>query len=332
MEANILDEALLPILQELEEITIRLPKLKSRSRGTVSVKNGYTYIQWKDGGKWQYQYLKKESPESVRIELQQRKKLYRLQVHRSRHLARIAVKSGIIPLRGFSESVINILSENHIIYGNGLLVGTFAFLAYQHMLGFSALNNLARTTDLDIARPKELLHNTTPVSLSSILEQTGENFYPDGPGGKITKYVFENGFRIENLYPHHSGPPERIVSPARTGFTDCGAEMLTHFSMLTDTPVTSILYSRKGAIPVSVPDPVSFTIHKILVAAKRKEKNKAIKDISQAAVLVHALKARGMIPEARGKTRKLKKAAASHFHKGLVLMEELHPQEAGLFE
>jgi len=76
------------------------------------------------------------------------------------------------------------------------------------------------------------------------------------------------------------------------------AQPLRHLDFLIHDPERSVLLAG-GGIPVTVPRAERYAIHKLIVAAERREQVKAIKDILQASTLIEALSTRRPLELAR---------------------------------
>ena len=69
-----------------------------------------------------------------------------------------------------------------------------------------------------------------------------------------------------------------------------GAQPLRHLDFLIHQPERSVLL-YKGGIPVTVPRAERYAVHKLIVAADRRDQAKSAKDLLQAATLIEALAA-----------------------------------------
>jgi hypothetical protein len=107
-----------------------------------------------------------------------------------------------------------------------------------------------------------------------------------------TKFRNQAGFDVEFLTPNrgsddHKGKPAPM--PALGGVA---AEPLRFLDFLIHAPVRSVLL-HKGGIPVTVPAPERYAIHKLIVSDQRKDddngRQKARKDVRQSGLLIRAL-------------------------------------------
>ena len=123
-----------------------------------------------------------------------------------------------------------------------------------------------------------------------------------------TKFEARGKLRVEFLTPNR-GSEELVGKPAKMpALGGASAEPLRFLDFLIYEPVrTVVLY--KGGIPVLVPNPARFAIHKLIVAARRLVGSpKSGKDLGQSDQLIEALLATGRrdelveaLAEARGR-------------------------------
>jgi hypothetical protein len=70
-----------------------------------------------------------------------------------------------------------------------------------------------------------------------------------------------------------------------------GAQPLRHLDFLIHEPERSVLLCG-GGVPITVPRAERFAVHKVIVAAERRDQVKSAKDILQADLLIKALATR----------------------------------------
>lgn len=101
-----------------------------------------------------------------------------------------------------------------------------------------------------------------------------------------------SGYRVEFLTSNR-GSDDHIDQPARMpALGGASADPLRFLDFLIRDPVRTILLHKSG-IPVTVPDPARYAVHKLIVASRRRTDGlsalKREKDIRQAELLVEAL-------------------------------------------
>jgi hypothetical protein len=179
------------------------------------------------------------------------------------------------------------------------LVGTVAFRTYAGLIGVRLPGDQLRTTDLDVAQFHAIssaVENSLPPILA-VLKVVDPSFraVPHRSGrARATRFRNATGYLVEFLTPNvggdrHQGRPARM--PALGG---AGAEPLRFLDFLIHRPVRSVVL-HAGGVPVLVPAPERYAVHKLIVAAKRREdpdgRAKTGKDVAQAATLVEAMAA-----------------------------------------
>ena len=185
--------------------------------------------------------------------------------------------------------VLTKLSDAQLIDTYGILVGTFAFISYTTCLGHLFKHSLLSTNDIDIVRD-------TSLEIAACKPIDAESFFVDSelacrsiPGFSPTSFpasfITKDGLRIDLLVPLRGVHKELMPMPKVAG---ASAVPLRFLDFLIRNPIRSVLISPHGGIPVLVPHPVRFTIHKLIIAQYRSitEGNKKAKDLYQAEELL----------------------------------------------
>jgi hypothetical protein len=105
--------------------------------------------------------------------------------------------------------------------------------------------------------------------------------------------------RVEFLTPNRGGE-ELSGKPAKMpALGGAGAVPLRFLDFLIHDPIRTVML-HKGGIPVLVPDPCRFAVHKLIVAARRPSgSQKDLKDLAQSDQLAAALQAVGRTDDLR---------------------------------
>jgi hypothetical protein len=219
------------------------------------------------------------------------------------------------------------------VFGTGgTLVGTHAFGAILNELGLSTIP-IAMTEDVDIARGKPIkLAAHAQRDFLRLLSETGLPFHPVPQlqrGEPPTSFkVRGHRLKVDLLVPAR-GEPYRTVPIPELG---AHATALPHLKYLLDSTVQSILLGRDRIVPIVIPDPGRYCIHKLVVYSLRGENNaKRRKDLQQAATLAAAMaqerdyKLRDAIEAATTSLRKLARAGA---REAIALIADQHPAAA----
>jgi hypothetical protein len=185
-----------------------------------------------------------------------------------------------------SASVLDNLSSLRLIDRHGLLVGSFAFMAYAGLLGRLFEKSSVRTLDIDVVGDASLW----PAGGSNLRPQ---DVLPDGfraiPPLSLkqlsSRFAAPSGLRIDFLVPQRGKPR---VSYRAVGLEDVGAEALPFLDFLIKEPVRTVLLVPWGGVSVTVPDPCRFAVHKLIVSQRRPvtEDAKVRKDLMQAEQLI----------------------------------------------
>ncbi|MEZ5810771.1 MAG: GSU2403 family nucleotidyltransferase fold protein [Rhizobiaceae bacterium] len=175
------------------------------------------------------------------------------------------------------------------------LVGTIAFQTYGTVLGCRIAGAAMQTGDIDLAQFHSIsvaVEDSIPPILE-ILRNVDEKFAPvvqlDDQLG-ATRFKGSDGLRVEFLTPN-TGSDDNVGKPVKMpSLGGAAAEPLRFLDFLIHEPVRTVML-HKGGIPVLVPDPARFAVHKMIVADRRERgTQKDLKDLGQADKLAEAFK------------------------------------------
>ncbi len=204
----------------------------------------------------------------------------------SRNLRRIGYHSA----DNSTVVTVSALFNAGVFGGGGVLVGTHAFGAILNELGVSA-SPFPQTEDVDVAAQRIELAALPRGGFIDLLKQTGLPFHEVPPlkrGAPSTSFkVRGRHLKVDLLVPA-SGKPYRTVKLAGLGAHATG---LPHLEYLLKGTIDSILIGRDRIVPVTVPHPGRFCLHKLALFRLRtgSDNAKREKDLYQAAVLAIAL-------------------------------------------
>ena len=175
--------------------------------------------------------------------------------------------------------------------GGGVLIGTHAFGAILNELSVSA-SPFAMTEDGDVARGRRVELAALPEGgLLELLKQTGLPFH-EAPtlkrAGPSTSFkVRGRNLKVDLLVPAR-GRPYKAVDVPELGAHAMG---LPYLEYLLKATIPSVVIGRDRIVPVTVPHPGWFCLHKLALYELRTgaDNPKREKDISQAAVLAQVL-------------------------------------------
>ena len=220
--------------------------------------------------------------------------------------------------------------------GGGVLIGTHAFGAILNELGVSA-SPFPMTEDVDVATQSIELAALPEGGFIDLLRRTGLPFHEVPPlkrGAPSTSFkVRGRRLKVDLLVPAR-GKPCQAVRVAGLGAHAMGLPFLEY---LLKSATDSILIGRDRIVPVTVPHPGRFCLHKLALFRLRtsSEDAKREKDAYQAAVLAAALAEDQdfLLLEARraadaSMRSKLKPGA----RRALALLADGHPDAARFLE
>ena len=178
-----------------------------------------------------------------------------------------------------------------------VLVGTLAFGAYSAVLGARLGGSLMGTGDADVAQFHSIsaaVGDALPPILDVLrsVDATFRELPHISDGRASTRFRAASGFLVEFLTPNtgsadYEGRP--AVMPALGG---AAAEPLRFLDFLIHEPIRAVLLHGAG-IPVLVPAPERYAVHKLIVATRRRDSGdgtaKAAKDRQQAITLLSAM-------------------------------------------
>jgi hypothetical protein len=180
----------------------------------------------------------------------------------------------------------------------GVLVGTLAFQTYSGFLGVRTPNAATMTGDADFAQFHSISGEVEDEVMPPILEvlrAVDGSFKPiphQTHTAATTKFRNRSGFDVEFLTPNRGSDDHQGKPSPMAALGGVSAEPLRYLDYLIHAPVRSVLL-HKGGVPVTVPAPERYAVHKLIVAQQRRDddngRQKARKDIQQSTLLFQAL-------------------------------------------
>lgn len=173
-----------------------------------------------------------------------------------------------------------------------VLVGTAAYQCYSPLLGAVLPSATVMTQDADLATADLALDGDIGGdSILAILQRADRSFIAlPGLDPKAPPARFRNAesFVVDLLTPQRRRTDRNPMPLSKLA---AGAIPLQHLDWLIDEPVPAVALHGAG-VPVVLPQPARFAVHKLILAQKRgaHEAAKSRKDLAQAAALVAALR------------------------------------------
>ena len=212
-----------------------------------------------------------------------------------RETVRALIAGGLPPLDPFTGSVLDALAKAGLFRLRACLVGTVAYQAYAGLLGFRLAHSQMRTTDADFAQFLSISTdvNDTMPPIMEVLRAVDKSFMPVTTLADQTRAVgYRNaaGFKIEFLVPNRGSDDYASEPPKMPALGGASAQPLRFLDFLIHEPVRAVLLFGAG-IPVIVPAPARYAVHKLIVATRRHAENQAKikKDLAQAGILIAAM-------------------------------------------
>ena len=200
-----------------------------------------------------------------------------------------------LPMEG---AIAKVLAEAALFRNGSTLVGSIAYQTYGGLLGVKLDEANFRTQDIDIAQPAGLRvdANAPHLDLLAALRDVDPTFEPMFHAQEptlVAGYRNNDNFSIEFLSPlRKTRGPSTLAQ--FVGLPGVGAQQLKYLEFVLKEPVGSLLLHHSG-IAVSVPAPMRYAVHKLLVAVLRQTGGpggsnaaKSLKDLRQAESLIEA--------------------------------------------
>lgn len=222
-----------------------------------------------------------------------------------------------------------------IFGGGGLLIGTHAFGAILNELGIASAA-LSMTQDVDLARLSRIEIAALPRGgFLDLLSTTGLAFQPvpqlKRKEPPTSFKVRGKPLKVDLLVPAKGEPYAPVEVPELGAF----ATGLPHLKFLLKDPMTSVLLGRGRIVPVMVPHPGRFCIHKLAVYSLRGGGPKSTKDLEQAALLAAAIAQDQeflLIDAIAALDATLKSRAKAGARRAIELLDGRHPEASQLLE
>ncbi|MEL6872227.1 MAG: GSU2403 family nucleotidyltransferase fold protein [Pseudomonadota bacterium] len=257
--------------------------------GSISTKQvrgqRYVYAVERDGIVRRQRALGKAGEEAVEIEAHA-VRAAELRAKGMRRSVSMLKRAGLPAPDITTGRVLEVIANAGLFDRGMALVGTQAFRAYALVLGVRLQSENLRTRDVDFS-VAELAMGGLELDLADVLQRADPTFAPVWhPGADLpTAYKTALGFSVDLVTQFGRGRRTLVAVKALSA----SAEALSFQNYLTaETLMTVALHGR--GVPIRVPDPLRFGIHKLLVAACRPtgQRAKAAKDLAQAVELLDA--------------------------------------------
>lgn len=193
---------------------------------------------------------------------------------------------------GMTGAIVERLAKAGFFRLRGVLVGTVAFQTYPGLVG-ARPDRFLQTGDVDLAQDHGIsvaVDDTMEHALDQMTE-IDPTFRPVPSmqgGGKTSAFVNAKGYRVEFLVPNRGSDDYQGDLTRMPALGGAAAQPLRFLDFLIRSPVRSVLLYG-GGVSVTVPAPERYAVHKLIVATRRKDREKIAKDIGQSAFLIEAM-------------------------------------------
>jgi hypothetical protein len=207
-----------------------------------------------------------------------------------RRLVRTLRDNGVpVPTRALGR-VLDAMSDAGL-FEAAVLVGTAAYVCYSPILGVILPSSALMTQDADLARASLAIAGDSETgSMLDLLRRADQTFTPIPAlkkGTPSSSFRSSDGFLVDLLTPQKR---RTDTNPMPLENLRAGATPLQHLDWLIEKPVSTVALHGAG-VPIYVPQPSKYAVHKLIVAQKRgrHERIKRGKDLLQAKALIEAL-------------------------------------------
>jgi hypothetical protein len=210
-----------------------------------------------------------------------------------RRIVRSLIAAGLPSTEPLSGAVVEAFCRAGFFRLRGVAIGTTAYQCYSGVLGVRLAASTLRTADADFAQffaIAQMIDDAMPPILEVLrsVDPTFREIPHLADSRRSTKFVNDAAFKVEFLTPNrgrddYQGKPAPM--PALSG---ASADPLRYLDFLIRHPVRSVLLHEAG-IPVTIPAPERYAIHKLIFSHLRADLSKVPKDIAQASALIQAM-------------------------------------------
>jgi hypothetical protein len=199
-------------------------------------------------------------------------------------------------------AILDTLARAGLFRMRACLVGTIAYQTYGTVLGYRLPDAAMQTGDIDIAQfhSVSMVVDDTIAPILDVLKSADPTFrsLPSLNNDMGTaRFSGSGGIRVEFLTPNRSSDDHIRKLAKMPSLGGAAAEPLRFLDFLIRNPVRTVILAN-GGIPVTVPDPARYAVHKLIVASRRLFGTaKDLKDLAQARSIAEAHRVTGRLPD-----------------------------------
>src|SRR5690606_21188688 len=182
--------------------------------------------------------------------------------------------AGLPKPENFTGDVVEALGNAGFFRLHGVLVGTVAFQCYSGLLGIKLPISAMQTGDTDFAQFHSVsvaVGDSLPPMLD-LLKQLDETFreIPHHNDGRYTtQYENSNRYKVEFLTPNRGSDDLSGHASPMPALGGASAQPLRFLDFLIHEPIRTVMLHKSG-VPVTIPPPERFAVHKLLVSTRRR--------------------------------------------------------------
>lgn len=252
----------------------------------------YWYWQMRSGSSVKQRYVGPVADKTIADRVERFSQL-RNDFDQRTNIVKSLIAAGFPRADYISGEIILALAKAGFFRLRGVLIGSTGYQCYSGILGQMLPDATLRTQDADFAQFFAIANKIDDAipSIMDVLRAVDETFSPVphiSDGLVATTFVNKDKYKVEFLTPNR-GSDDYDGQPApMAALGGASAEPLRFLDFLIRNPIRSVVLYEAG-IPVTIPSPERYAVHKLIVAQRRTEASKVDKDIAQAEQLILAL-------------------------------------------
>lgn len=216
---------------------------------------------------------------------------------RRKIVATLTREVGLTPPERMTGDVVEAMEQAGLFRLRAVLVGTVAYQTYSAQLGVRLPGAAMQTGDADFAQFHSISVGVddTMQPILDVLRGLDPTFRPVphlADGRQSTQYANDAKYKVEFLTPNTGSNDYSDKPAAMPALGGAAAQPLRYLDFLIHEPVRSTMLHKSG-IPVIVPSPQRYAVHKLIVAQDRQPdaegQAKRDKDIMQSRSLFEAM-------------------------------------------
>lgn len=189
-------------------------------------------------------------------------------------------------------ATLDAIAHAGLFKSGAVLVGTAAYMMSEPLVGHRLPEPTLMTGDLDLATANLALRADPPERFETIIKRGDPTFEPvlqTRPKEPASRFRTADGFLLDLITPTRRRTDS---NPMPMNELDANAAPLQHMDWLIADPTPTVALWGSG-IPINIPQPARFAVHKLILAQKRDagSRLKRQKDLAQAEALITAMEA-----------------------------------------